>query len=74
MLKYIVQIMQKYVVPSDYRVIVCFPQKKGVELMQKVAECSSKRARHLKFAAHYNMGRAYYQGCGVKQSDAQAEK
>ena len=49
-------------------------QKKGFEYMRTVASSTSKHAHHLLRAAQYNVGRAYFQGYGVKQSDADAEK
>ncbi|XP_033633027.1 LRP2-binding protein-like [Asterias rubens] len=48
--------------------------KLGFESMMKVASSSSKRAKHLVPFAQYNVGRAYFEGYGVKQSDAEAEK
>ena len=42
--------------------------------MKKIADSNAKQAQHLKFAAQYNLGRAYYQGTGVKQSYTEAEK
>ena len=42
--------------------------------MMRVVESDCKKARHLLRAAEYNVGRAYFQGFGVKQSDQQAEK
>uniref|UniRef100_A0A8B9Q889 LRP2-binding protein n=1 Tax=Apteryx owenii TaxID=8824 RepID=A0A8B9Q889_APTOW len=48
--------------------------EKGVEYMKKIINSGSPKARHLKFAAAYNLGRAYYEGCGVKQSTEEAER
>lgn len=42
--------------------------------MTRVAQSDDKDARHIRFAALYNIGRAYFQGYGVRQSDEQAEK
>ena len=50
-------------------------QKKAVDYLRKIALSESKQAKHLCCAAQYNLGRAYFQGYGVKrQSDAEAEK
>ncbi|KAM9193526.1 LRP2-binding protein [Mergus octosetaceus] len=48
--------------------------EKGVEYMKKILNSDSSKARHLKFAAAYNLGRAYYEGCGVKHSTEEAER
>nr|XP_047934357.1 LRP2-binding protein isoform X4 [Anser cygnoides]XP_047934359.1 LRP2-binding protein isoform X4 [Anser cygnoides] len=48
--------------------------EKGVEYMKKILNSDSSKARHLKFAAAYNLGRAYYEGWGVKQSTEEAER
>ncbi|KAM6267342.1 LRP2-binding protein isoform 4-T6 [Spheniscus humboldti] len=48
--------------------------EKGVAYMKKILNSDSPKARHLKFAAAYNLGRAYYEGCGVKQSTEEAER
>ncbi|XP_035413839.1 LRP2-binding protein [Cygnus atratus] len=48
--------------------------EKGVEYTKKIFNSDSSKARHLKFAAAYNLGRAYYEGCGVKQSTEEAER
>lgn len=48
--------------------------QKGFEYMMVIATTSSKKAQHLLRAAQYNIGRAYFQGYGVKQSDELAEK
>ncbi|KAM5264655.1 LRP2-binding protein isoform 2-T2 [Ctenodactylus gundi] len=47
---------------------------KGVEFMMKILDSPCPKTRHLKFAAAFNLGRAYYEGKGVKQSDADAER
>jgi len=39
-----------------------------------VAESTNPDAAHLIPFAQYNVGRAYYEGFGVKQSDKQAER
>ena len=51
-----------------------FLQKKGFQLMLKVAESQSVFAAHLKHAAQYNIGRAYFEGYGTAQSNENAEK
>jgi len=48
--------------------------KSGVDLMQKVASSTSPKAKHLLFAAYYNIGRAYFQGYGVQHLDDEAER
>ncbi|KAI5211277.1 Lrp2-Binding Protein [Manis pentadactyla] len=48
--------------------------KKGVDYMKKIVDSPCPRVRHLKFAAAYNLGRAYYEGQGVKRSDEEAER
>ncbi|XP_065592632.1 LRP2-binding protein isoform X2 [Cyrtonyx montezumae] len=48
--------------------------EKGVEHMKKILNSNSPGARHLKFAAAYNLGRAYYEGYGVKRSTEEAER
>jgi hypothetical protein len=42
--------------------------------MMRVAQSDDKDAHHIRFAALYNIGRAYFQGYGVRQSNEQAEK
>ncbi|XP_053258466.1 LRP2-binding protein isoform X2 [Podarcis raffonei] len=49
------------------------PQK-GIEYMEKIINSSSPKARHLKFAAAYNLGRACYEGCGIEISEKDAER
>eukprot|EP00069_Balaena_mysticetus_P011866 bmy_00307T0 len=49
-------------------------KEKGVEYMKKIVDSPCPKARHLQFAAAYNLGRAYYEGKGVKQSDEEAER
>ncbi|KAM9670384.1 LRP2-binding protein isoform 3-T4 [Dama dama] len=49
-------------------------RKTGVEYMKKIVDSPCPKARHLKFAAAYNLGRAYYEGKGVKRSDKDAER
>ncbi|KAM6313426.1 LOW QUALITY PROTEIN: LRP2-binding protein [Aegotheles albertisi] len=46
--------------------------ERGVEYMTKILD--SLTARHLKFAAAYNLGKGYYEGCSVKQSAKEAER
>ncbi|XP_014668292.1 PREDICTED: LRP2-binding protein-like [Priapulus caudatus] len=48
--------------------------KKGFELMMDVASSKSKHDQGLVAVAEYNIGRAYFQGYGVKQSDFDAER
>ncbi|KAI2536742.1 LRP2 binding protein, partial [Homo sapiens] len=43
--------------------------EKGVDYMKKILDSPCPKARHLKFAAAYNLGRAYYEGKGVKRSN-----
>lgn len=47
-------------------------QKLAVEYLKKIALSESKQAKHLKYPALFNIGRAYFQGFGVKQSDEEA--
>lgn len=42
--------------------------------MKKIVDSPCPRARHLQFAAAYNLGRAYYEGKGVTRSDEEAER
>jgi len=42
--------------------------------MMKVASSSSPYAAHLKHAAQFNIGRAYFEGFGTKQSNEEAER
>lgn len=42
--------------------------------MKKIIHSPCPKARHLQFAAAYNLGRAYYEGKGVKRSDEEAER
>lgn len=42
--------------------------------MKKIVDSPCPKARHLQFAAAYNLGRAYYEGKGVKRSDEEAER
>ncbi|XP_056415990.1 LRP2-binding protein isoform X2 [Hyla sarda] len=49
-------------------------QRKGVEYMKKIISSSSHGAKHLKYAAAYNLGRACYEGCGMRHSDEEAER
>ncbi|XP_042838927.1 LRP2-binding protein isoform X3 [Panthera tigris] len=51
-----------------------FEEEKGVEYMKKIIHSPCPKARHLQFAAAYNLGRAYYEGKGVKRSDEEAER
>ncbi|XP_066429552.1 LRP2-binding protein isoform X1 [Eleutherodactylus coqui] len=49
-------------------------QRRGVEYMKRIIGSSSHRAKHLKYAAAYNVGRACYEGCGMRHSDEEAER
>lgn len=51
-----------------------FEEEKGVEYMNKIVDSPCPKARHLQFAAAYNLGRAYYEGKGVKRSTEEAER
>nr|XP_006128540.1 LRP2-binding protein-like [Pelodiscus sinensis] len=42
--------------------------------MKIIINSNSHKARHLKYAAAYNLGRAYFEGCGVTHSDKEAER
>ena len=53
---------------------IFFQQQKGFDLMTEVASNTTKKGRHLVRAAQYNLGRAYFQGYGCRQSDEAAEK
>ncbi|OBS64716.1 hypothetical protein A6R68_06741, partial [Neotoma lepida] len=48
--------------------------EKGVEYMKKILDSACPQTIHLKFAAAYNLGRAYFEGKGVKRSDEEAER
>ncbi|CAL1538773.1 unnamed protein product [Lymnaea stagnalis] len=48
--------------------------KDGMDSMMAIAEATSSQVMHLVPAARYNLGRAYYQGFGEIQSDAEAER
>ncbi|XP_020614329.1 LRP2-binding protein-like [Orbicella faveolata] len=47
---------------------------KGFEHLKEIAESANPDAAHLIPFAQYNVGRAYYEGFGVKQSDKEAER
>ncbi|XP_068951977.1 LRP2-binding protein isoform X2 [Petaurus breviceps papuanus] len=47
---------------------------KGVEYMKKILESPCPKARHLKYAAAYNLGRAFHEGQGVPHDDEEAER
>ncbi|KAM4050384.1 LRP2-binding protein isoform 1-T3 [Anomaloglossus baeobatrachus] len=49
-------------------------ERRGVENMKRIVSSRSHRARHLKYAAAYNLGRACYEGCGMRHSDEEAER
>lgn len=42
--------------------------------MKTIVDSSCPKARHLKFAAAYNLGRAYYEGKGINRSIEEAER
>ncbi|XP_060076597.1 LRP2-binding protein-like [Ylistrum balloti] len=47
----------------------------AIEYLQKIESSKARHAKHLVRAAQFNIGRAYFQGYGVKrQSDQQAER
>ncbi|XP_072373661.1 LRP2-binding protein-like [Scyliorhinus torazame] len=46
----------------------------GVEYMNRIINSDDTRARRLKFAAFYNLGRASFEGFGLQQSDKEAER
>ncbi|XP_071949045.1 LRP2-binding protein-like [Antedon mediterranea] len=48
--------------------------KKGHEFMLKVANNLHSSNQHLIHVAQYNVGRSHFEGCGVKQSDTEAER
>lgn len=61
------------IIKCNYCVIFSlFLQKLAVEYLKKIANSESKQAKHLKYPALFNIGRAYFQGFGVKQSDEEA--
>ncbi|MEE6460806.1 hypothetical protein FKM82_001108 [Ascaphus truei] len=47
---------------------------KGVKYMQKIITSKSTKAKHLKYAAAYNLGRACFEGYGIPHSDEDAER
>ncbi|KAL8207345.1 UNVERIFIED_CONTAM: hypothetical protein K2H54_054910 [Gekko kuhli] len=49
-------------------------EKKGVEYMKMIISSDSPKARHLKFAAAYNLGRAYWEGCGTEILEKESER
>jgi len=49
-------------------------EKRGFEYMFRVATSCEARASHLLRAAQFNIGRAYFQGSGVRRSVAEAER
>ncbi|XP_078004629.1 LRP2-binding protein isoform X1 [Phascolarctos cinereus] len=48
--------------------------EKGVEYMKKILESPCPKARNLKYAAAYNLGRAFHEGQGVPHNDEEAER
>ncbi|XP_045444916.1 LRP2-binding protein isoform X2 [Pipistrellus kuhlii] len=51
-----------------------FEEGKGVNYMKQIIDSPCPKARHLQFAAAYNLGRAYYEGKGVSRSMEEAER
>jgi len=49
-------------------------QKRGFEYMHRVATSCEALASHLVRAAQFNVGRAYFQGAGVRRSISEAER
>ena len=49
-------------------------QKRGFEYMMRVASSESLFAAHLVHSASYKVGKAYFEGYGVRQNDKEAEK
>lgn len=57
------------------RFIFCFfPKEKRFQFLKQIEESSSPDATHLVPFAQYNIGRAFYEGFDVKQSDTEAER
>ena len=52
----------------------CIDQEKGFNFLKEIAQSTSPEAAHLIPFAQYNVGRAYYEGFGIKQSDLEAER
>ncbi|XP_078413550.1 LRP2-binding protein [Cetorhinus maximus] len=46
----------------------------GVEYMNKIINSDDPGAQHLKFVAYYNLGRASFEGFGIRQSNIEAER
>jgi len=55
-------------------VFICVFEKRGFEYMHRVATSCEARASHLVRAAQFNIGRAYYQGSGIRRSVSEAER
>ena len=53
---------------------IFYSQGKAVAFMKDVIESNMHNHEKLIHCAQYNIGRAYYEGFGVKQSDKEAEK
>jgi len=60
--------------PTSMLPTMCVLQKRGFEYMQRVATSCDALASHLVRAAQFNIGRAYYQGSGVRRSVSEAER
>ncbi|OCT96902.1 hypothetical protein XELAEV_18009119mg [Xenopus laevis] len=48
--------------------------RKGVKYMERIVTSDCPSAKHLKYAAAYNLGRAYFEGYGIPHSDKEAER
>ncbi|KAG8453707.1 hypothetical protein GDO86_000365, partial [Hymenochirus boettgeri] len=48
--------------------------KKGVDHMERIIRSDSPSAKHLKYAAAYNLGRACFEGYGIPHSVKEAER
>ncbi|XP_001368974.2 LRP2-binding protein [Monodelphis domestica] len=48
--------------------------EKGVEYMKKILDSTCPQAKHLKYAAAYNLGRAFHEGQGVPHDEKEAER
>lgn len=49
-------------------------QRKGVEYMKRIINSDTLQAKHLKYAAAYNLGLVCFEGCGMRHSDEEAER
>lgn len=71
---FVVFITRHTIMINYVRAVYLLLQKTGFEYMLQVASSDAFRAKHLVRSAQFNVGRAYYQGFGVKRSEEQAEK